>query len=422
MRKVLYVAFHYPPVRGSSGIQRTLKFSTYLREHGWESIVLTASPRAYEEVGDDQLGEIPAGMQVHRPFALNTAKHLSWRGRYLGWMAQPDRWASWWPAAVWRGMRIIRRERPEVIVSTYPIATAHLIGWALQRLSGLPWVADCRDSMTEPGYPADPLTWRTNRRLEAAMVARCAKAVFTTEGTRQMYAERYPRAAPDRWAVIENGFDEENFRDAETSQTGAGPLGPPGTITLLHSGVLYPQERDPRPFFTALRALVQAGSVQAAGLRVRLRAPGSEDLYRSMLAEYGLGDVVELAPPIAYRAALQEMLRADGLLLFQATMCNHQIPAKLYEYLRCGRPVLTLTDPVGNTAAAMRAAGVANIVDIRDAADIEAGLRRFIDGLRAGAVRGASSETAARHSRRSRSAELAALLDDVARVSPRAST
>jgi len=410
-RHVLIIAFHYPPVRGSSGIQRTLKFSTYLREHGWEPIVLTVTPRAFEQVSDDQMGEIPSGMRVERAFALNTAKHLAIGGRYLNWTAQPDRWVSWWPAAVWRGLQIIRRHRPEAIMSTYPIATAHLIGLTLQRLSGLPWIADCRDSMSEPGYPSDPLTWRTNRRLEAAMVKHCAKAVFTTEGTLQMYAERYPQIPASRWAVIENGYDEENFRDAERDfapQT----LGPPGRLTLLHSGVLYPQERDPRPFFAALRTLKAAGEISAASLRVLLRATASDELYRPMLAEYGISDIVELAPPVGYRSALQEMLCADGLLLFQATMCNHQIPAKLYEYFRAGRPVLTLTDPVGNTATAMGAAGASHIVDIRDEHGIATGLRDFLKGLREATLGGVPRRIAELHSRRARSNELAKLLQE----------
>lgn len=411
-RSVLIVAFHYPPVHGSSGIQRTLKFSTYLREHGWEPIILTASPRAYERTSDDQMAEIPAGIRVERAFALNTAKHLAWGGRYFNWAAQPDRWVSWWPAAVWQGMRLIRRLRPAVIMSTCPIPTAHLIGLTLQRLSGLPWIADCRDSISEPGYPEDPLTWRTNRRLERAIIRRCTKAVFTTSGTRRMYAERYPEQPGERWAVIENGFDEESFRGAEQVAVGPQPAAS-RPITLLHSGVLYPRERDPRPFFAALRALKSEGAIDAGTLRVLLRATGSDAAYQQTLVEQGINDLVQLAPPVGYRDALHEMLNADGLLLFQAAICNHQIPAKLYEYLRAGRPVLTLTDHAGDTAAAMREVGAADIVDIADEQDIARGLRRFVEGLRQGRLAGVPRSVADRNSRRARTSELAALLDEV---------
>ena len=411
-RRILIVAFHYPPVRGSSGIQRTLKFSAYLREHGWEPMILTVSPRAYEQVSDDQMGEIPQGMLVQRACALDTAQHLSFGGRYLGWMAQPDRWISWWPAGVWRGMQMIRRYRPAAIMSTYPISTAHLIGLTLQRLSGLPWIADCRDSMTEPGYPVDPLTWRNYRRLERAVVKRATRVVFTTQGTRQMYEGRYPEVPSSRWAVIENGYDEENFLDAERGFTPQS-LGRPGQVTLIHSGVLYPRERDPRPFFAALQALKERAEITANTVRIILRATGSDEMYRLMLDQYGISDLVELAPSISYRAALQEMLCADGLLLFQGGVCNHQIPAKLYEYFRAGRPILALTDPDGNTAHSLLKAGACDMVDIADEHDIAAGLTRFLSGLQSATSGGVLPEVAELNSRRARTGELARLLDDV---------
>ncbi len=411
-RRVLLIAYHYPPVKVSSGIQRTLKFSAYLRENGWEPMVLTISPRAYEKTSDDQMAEIPGGMVVERAFGLDTSRHLAIGKRYPGWLAQPDRWVSWLPGAVWRGMSMIRRHRPMAIMSTYPIATAHLIGLCLQRLSGLPWVADFRDSMTEPGYPRDPLTWRIHRRLERAIIRRCARAVFTTEGTREMYAERYPEKPASNWSVIENGFDDENFHDAESGFAPA-PLGQPGQLTLIHSGILYPQERDPKPFFAALRALKDGSDISSDRLQVILRATGSDHHYRPMLAELGLTDIVKLAPTVNYRDALREMLCADGLLLFQASMCNHQIPAKLYEYLRAGRPIFTLTDPIGNTASSLRAAGATDIVNIADAQDIAAGLRRFVAQLRSGSAAGVRPEVANLHSRRSRTRELALLLKQV---------
>jgi glycosyltransferase involved in cell wall biosynthesis len=328
-------------------------------------------------------------------------------------MAQPDRWVSWWPAAVVQALRIIRRHRPAAIVSTSPIATAHLIGLTVSRLTGLPWIADCRDSITEPGYPRDALTWRTNRCLESAIMRRCTKAVFTTQGTLRMYAERYPELPSSRWAVIENGFDEENFRDAE-QELSLPPRDATRRITLLHSGILYPQERDPTAFFEALARLKSGGRITAATLRIVLRATGSDGPYRQQIRERGIEDIVELAPSIGYRAALQEMLTVDGLLLFQASICNHQIPAKLYEYLRAGRPVLALTDPAGNTADAMRAAEVGHIVNLVDPSDIAQGLENFIAGIRTGSARGATPEVAQRNSRRSRAIELARLLDAAA--------
>lgn len=411
-RRVLLIAFHFPPVKGSSGIQRTLKFSAYLREFGWEPMVLTISPCAYEQTSNDQMGEIPEGLILERAFGLDTSRHLAIAKRYPGWLALPDRWVSWLPAAVWRGYSMIRRYRPDIIMSTFPIATAHLIGFTLQTISGLPWVADFRDSMTEADYPRDPLTWRVQRRLESAIVRRCSRAIFTTQGARAMYAERYPEKSATTWSVIENGFDEENFRDAELELT-PHPPGQHGRITLLHSGILYPDERDPRPFFAALRRLKASGEISQDRLRIVLRATANDDQYRPMLSEAGLTDIVELAPSIGYREALQEMLRADGLLLFQAANCNHQIPAKLYEYLRSGRPIFALTDPKGNTAGVLRSAEATDIVDIADADEIATGLQHLLRAIKNGTARGTRREIANMHSRHARTKELALLLNTV---------
>ena len=409
-RRILMVAYHYPPVRVSSGIQRTLKFSTYLPDHGWDPLVLTVSPKAYERISDDQLGEIPQHAIVERAFGLDTQRHLAFRGKYFRFMAQPDRWVSWWPMGTVKGLQMIRRFRPDVIMATFPIATAHLIGLTLHRLTGVPFVADFRDAMTEPDYPRDPLTWKVQRRLEQVVVRHCDKAVFTTSGTLDMYAERYPEIPADRWTVIENGFDEENFRDAETGMD-TQRLAEEGRMVLVHSGVLYPQERDPRPFFGALRSLKDAGFICAGNLRVTLRATGSDPYYRSLLSEYGIEDLVALEGTIPYREALREMMRADGLLLFQAAICNHQIPAKLYEYARSGRPILGLTDLSGNTAEHLRTLGCGNLCDIADETSIRNALTAFVTQWRTGTLRGVSPDTAGTCSRRARSAELARLLD-----------
>ncbi len=411
-KRVLMIAYHYPPVKASSGIQRTLKFSEYLRDHEWEPMILTISPRAYEAVSNDQMDEIPSGMVVERAFGLDTARHLSLKGRYLRWMAQPDRWVSWWPMGVIRGMQLIRRHKPRAIFATFPIATAPMIGLTLHKLSGLPLVLDFRDGMTEPGYPVNPSTWKIHRRLESRLIGACSRAIFTTRATRDMYAERYPDKPASCWTVIENGFDEDNFRDAERGLD-TRPLGNDGQMVLVHSGVLYPAERDPRAFFAALQAMKAAGEVSAAGLRIILRATGTDDYYRKLLTEYGIDDIVVIEPVVAYRIALQEMMRADGLLLFQAAACNKQIPAKLYEYARAGKPIIALTDFAGNTAGTLNTLQAPWIADITDAGQIRSMLNSIIGRWKDGTLQGIERQLADTCSRRSRTAELARLLDSL---------
>jgi glycosyltransferase involved in cell wall biosynthesis len=408
------IAFHYPPYFGSSGILRTLKFSQYLPANGWECLVLTAAPRAYaQSEAEARKGAtpVPPGVTVTRTAALDAAKHLSLRGYYPSIAALPDRWASWWPSAVLAGRRLIRELRPQAIFSTYPIATAHLIAHTLSRGSGLPWLADFRDSMTEENYPTDPRRRRVYRWIERKAVENAARIVFTTRGTAAMYRDRYPAVSPSRWAIIPNGYDEETF--ASLAAVAPAPVGN-RRITLLHTGVLYPHERDPRAFFAAVAALKGQGAISAESLRIVFRATGHDAIISAMLDSFRIADLVELAPSVAYETALREMFEVDGLLVFQAANSNHQIPAKTYEYMRTGRPVLGVTDPAGDTAELLRSAGIDSVARIDDASDIEGRLREFLVQIRDGRAPAASAEIARGFSRRAQAAVLAAQLDQIA--------
>ena len=375
MRRVLVVAFQFPPFAGSSGVQRTLRFVQHLPRFGWQPIVLTAQPRAYDNVRPDLLREIPAGLVVERAFALDAARHIAVRGRYPAWLARPDRWVSWWPDAVRRGRRLLRTYRPDAIFSTYPIPTAHLVGAALARASGLPWIADFRDPMAQEGYPEDPRTWRSFKRIEERVFAQAAACTFTTPGAAASYRARYPDSAA-RIEVIENGYDEEAFARAERDPQAGAPL-QLGVTTLLHSGVVYPSERDPTQLFAALATLKREG-LDGTRLRVRFRAPGHDNLLRGLAAAAGVVDMIDVLPPVPYHDALVEMLRADGLLVMQASNCNAQVPAKLYEYARAGRPLVALTDPNGDTAGVLRSLGVRELSTLDGASAIGCLLRRFI--------------------------------------------
>lgn len=368
-KRALMVAFHFPPQAGSSGILRTLNFVKYLPQRGWDSSVLAATPRAFEEQRNDLVTSIPSATRVVRATALDAARHLSIQGKYPRLFALPDRWSSWWIPAVWSGLREIRRARPDLIWSTYPIATAHLIGGTLARLSGLPWVADFRDPMLNRGYPSEPLQRRVWQWLEARVLRGAAACVFTTPSAAQSYAQRYPGQA-EKCHVIENGYDEEAFALTLANREGV----PDDHLLLLHSGLIYPQDRDPSTFFRAVRALIDEGVLRPEQLRIRFRAPHHGDEVMACAQQQGLAHCVEVAPPIAYQRAIAEMMGADVLLVFQGSTFNTQIPAKIYEYLRAGRPILAVVDPLGGTASQLRNFEAVHIADIASADTIRAEL------------------------------------------------
>lgn len=377
-KRLLYIAFHFPPIQVSSGVHRTLAFSRYFSEHNWNVSVLTADVKAYQQWTEAQYKFIPDKVSVVRAFARDTARHFSFKGRYLGWMSIPDRWQSWILGGVWAGYWQIRRERPDVILSTYPIASAHIIGYFLHKLTGVPWVADFRDPMLQDAYPSNPTIRKLFAWIEKKAVKHCKQIIFTSPGAVELYQDRFPDVESDRWQLIPNGYDSKMFdalSEVPLEQTEHKK------ITLLHSGTIYPAERDPRALFQALSELKQEDELLAGQFKLVLRATGHDDLFAPMIAEYGISDMVELAPGTDYLTALQEMLQVDALLLMQASNCNYQTPAKAYEYIRAKRPVLALTDPSGDTATVIRQSGVAMVAPLDDVVAIKRTLQDFVQGI-----------------------------------------
>ena len=419
-KRILMVPYHFPPASGSSGHLRALSFVRELPRHGWEPIVLTATRTAYAASTNGAKTEIPDGVRIHRAFALDAARHLAFRGRYFRRTALPDRWANWVFAAIPLGLALIARYRPKVLWTTYPIATAHLIGLALNKLTGIPWIADFRDPMMEVDpytgqrYPGEPDLWNARSWIESRALQNSSRSVFVSAGALKICKERYPQLQPSNFSLVPNGYDEESFAEAE-KRVRARP-NPTGPRILLHSGLLYPTpDRDPKDFFVALAEMKRENAVSADSLQVILRASGYEERYRKQIAELGIADIVRLEPPKSYVDALAEMLTVDGLLLFQGYTSNPAIPAKLYEYFRARRPIFALVHEDGETAATLRAERVGTIVPLDSSKLIAAGLRKFLSelGNQAGAV--PSIDAVQKHSRTARAAEFAALLDEVAR-------
>jgi hypothetical protein len=235
-----------------------------------------------------------------------------------------------------------------------------------------------------------------------------------------MYKNRYPEVDAKRWVLIPNGYDEENFIEAEKDAKKNRALKErnKAKTTLLHSGVLYPSERDPTQFFLAIQTLLKSGVINGGNLKIILRATGHDEYYKKLIENQGLQDIIFIEPGVSYRQALVEMLTVDGLIIFQAANCNHQIPAKIYEYLRARRPVLALTDCDGDTAGVLKKSGVKSLIAaLDDKNDIQKKMTEFIQHIKQNTFPVISDEYIFSHSREARTEILAKTMNDVCRDS-----
>jgi hypothetical protein len=141
---VLIVAYHFPPVAGSSGLHRMVSLSRELLRAGFQVHVLSVSLNCYAHVEEANLATLHPDVMVHRVRAFDSVKALSLGGKYPSLLKTPDSFQSWIVSGAWQGLRLVRRHGIRWVISTYPIASAHCIGYCISRWSDARWIADFR--------------------------------------------------------------------------------------------------------------------------------------------------------------------------------------------------------------------------------------------------------------------------------------
>lgn len=410
--RVLMVAFHFPPA-GGSGTQRSLKFARYLPEFRWDVEVLTVRKAVHEVQDLTLIAEVPRCVAVHTTPCFIPGVQLGIRGWYPEFVGFPDRFANWFPFAVRKGRRLLREKHFDVVYATHPTRTALLIGWALACSGGLPLVCDLRDPWlggTHRQYFSSlwgsRLYFRMLRRLERGVMRRAARIIVNSRQVQDDLAARFPEIH-DKLVWLPNGYDETDFRGIVPAKVGDRCL------TFLHTGEIYSMYRDPRSLLEAFEDLIREGTISTKDVKVRFVGGGdwiASEEFRVWLRGKAVEELVSIEPPVSHRAAIGQILGADVLLLLQVSpLANGQIPAKVFEYLRAGRPLLTLAP--GSSATAQMASMARNswTLDSADSAGLRAVLREIVAHYRQGKLR-ESFPSGGRFERREMTKKLSGIL------------
>jgi glycosyltransferase involved in cell wall biosynthesis len=413
--KVLIVTMYFPP-SGGGGVQRPLKFATHLPELGIETHVLAPDDPQWIHRDDDL--HAPTLAWVHRaryvgPVGRKPAEELygttglarvtrqaSLFGRRL---LVPDENVGWNLTAIPAAIRIVKQEGIDVVITTSPPSSVHLIGAAVKRATGVKWVADLRDSMVaHPHRSAERLIVRAKEQgeqLTARLVASRADAIVAvSEAIADEVRERNPKGSVTH---ISNGSDFDDFAGLEYQR---------GTrFRITHAGSFF-GKRDPRPFLTAL------GQVEDVVARFVGDFRSSDREWAETLE---LGGRLELLPYVPRRQSLELQRDSEALLLLipeAAGRGRGVLSGKVFEYLAAERPILALVPPDGAAAALLRETGAGIVVAPDDVDGIVRELtalrNRWSDGELAEPP--LSEEWRRRLSRRTRVEELAALLEKLA--------
>jgi hypothetical protein len=390
MRRVLLVAYYFPPI-AATGAMRPLNFCRHLASYGWASqVVATDHGSALPSHAVDRklLDRVPSDVEVIRvPHPNPIGRLVRYRERLSQLLTQgkvsnsamgtgsaarsqasakgstslvrsslrllsdallefPDPQCHWYRPAVRALANMPVQGRPHIIWATGGPWTSLLVGKRLAQEFNIPFVADFRDPWVG-GYEffASKSLHEKAKNLERGVCAVAARVILNTEELRLRFCSVYPEWQ-HKFVTITNGYAEEN-PSVSHSQGTRGTVakmegGDSPTLELCHFGTVY-GNRSPIALFRAIQELLDEGMVQAS--RLKIRFVGAWDVNDSdctqlakALVERG---VLRLVPPVPHQECLQEMARADVLLILQPDY-PLQVPAKIYEYIVAGRPMLVI--------------------------------------------------------------------------------
>ena len=413
--KVLLVSLYFPPA-GGGGVQRPLKFATHLPTLGIETHVLAPHDPKWVHRDDDLVA--PTQAWVHRvryvgPKGRLPAEELhgltgmqrAGRKTALAFRRGlvPDENVSWALTAIPAAIRIVRQEKIDVVITTSPPTSVHLIGAAVRRATRAKWIADLRDSIVaNPHRRTESVLVRTKERTGesvARLVARQADAVVAVS---EPISEEMRALGAGRVQTISNGCDFEDFAGLEYRSS--------PRLRVTHTGSFFGR-RTPRPILEAL-----AGSDVDAVLRFVGDFRAAD---RDWAEGLGLGDRLEIHPYLSRREVLAIQKDSEVLLLLipeSGGRGRAVLSAKVFEYLAAERPILAAVPTDGAAADLIHETGAGTVVAPEDVDGLRAALADLAERHRREQLNGTplSQELRDRLSRRTRAEELAELARSVA--------
>lgn len=415
MRRVLFIAYLYPPI-ANSGTRRSLAFANHLPDRGWEPLVLTLEPEPQAPLDAELLAEVRPGTRVERVALQSRLRARRWAGwlgeravEALAWRLRaranvPDEAASWFVPAVERGVALHDSVGFDAIYASGWPWTGFLVAREVSRRTGKPYVLDYRDQWTPSGDMAwekvSPAQARENPVLERLAARDAAAIVTVTHALVDSIARDCGRAGLH---LITNGFEPKDF---------AGDMQPPddGLLRVSYTGVWRPGY-GLQDLYAAIALLKAQGHPELARLRVQAAGfkPGAA-------AEAGVTDWVTELGPVPHGQALALMKQADLLYLPVPTgfYAMASLPGKLFEYLGCGRPVLAVVPERSEVARVLEDTGGGVRCEPGDVA----GLAEVLLGWLRGEARVAPPQGIDRYSRAATTARLAQVLDAAAEGRP----
>jgi len=376
--KVLLITYYWPPA-GGSGVQRWLKFIKYFSSYGIEPIVFTVKNPNYAVEDKTLLEEVPEDLQVIRepiwePNDILSKFQSGEKKESAGFLKPdpsfferqmhfiranyfiPDARKFWIKPSVQSLSSFLKDNPVDVIISTGPPHSVHMIGYELKKKTGIKWLADFRDPWTNIDYfhnlPLRSGARKRHHELENKVLNEADAVLVVGKTMKEEFANRNKNVH-----VISNGFDDPSSQEEITLDT---------KFSISHVGMMN-ADRNPTMLWKALSELLSENEDFANDLSVKLIGKCDEAVYQSV-NDFGLNSFVNFVAYVAHKDVLKYQRSSQLLLLAVNDVPSSKsvITGKVFEYLQSKRPILGIGPVDGDLAEILKETEAGQMVDFKD--------------------------------------------------------
>ena len=356
-QKVLIITYYWPPA-GGPGVQRWLKFVKYLPDYGIHPVVYIPENPSYPLVDDTLLDEIPDQVtilkqHINEPYRFaellsnKSSKSISSgvipkqqkqsfiqrimlyvRGNYF----IPDARKAWVKPSVNYLSEYIQKEKIEIVITTGPPHSLHLIGLKLKAQLSIKWFADFRDPWTTIGYHKNlklsAKAIQIHKDLEVNVLTNADHVIVTSENTKSEFITKTTQPI----TVITNGYDYQQLPKATKDEK----------FSIAHIGSLL-SERNPKMLWKVLGELITENRDFKQEFILRLVGVVSDDVLKDM-HRFIPNENIDIVGYVNHKQALIYQRQSQLLLLIEIDSEDTKaiIPGKVFEYLVAETPIISV--------------------------------------------------------------------------------
>ncbi len=372
--KVLIITYYWPPA-GGSGVQRWLKFVKYLRDFDIEPIIYTVKNPSYPIIDHSLEKEIPKNIKtltlpIFEPLSLRSifggknksmsAGFLDANPTFFGKISQyiranyfiPDTRKFWIQPSLKFLTKFLNKHHVDVVITTGPPHSMHLIGYELKKRFPIKWISDFRDPWTEIDYfhqlPHTKKTIAKHSQLERKVIETSDAVIVVSHTMKEKFLQ-----FTNEIDLITNGFDDQNINFTQALDA---------KFSITHIGMMN-SDRNPTILWQVLEEICDTNFEFKKDLKIKLI--GKIDAV--VLDDLNVfdDDIVEFIPYVNHQEVVKYQSSSQVLLL-----CINNVPSakgivtgKIFEYLQAKRPILAIGPEEGDAAKIITDTNAGVIID-----------------------------------------------------------